>query len=170
MKKLLILLFLIGFLLFNSLAVTAQESLDFNFPENNWKLGFKDIQKNSKMFEFIKNSENIDNWNELITVQTFNGLQNKTTPDLFLLNLMNLIKKNSDNLSYKIIHNSPKDVIIKWQVKQNGLIDTQCELVRAISGKENMYVIHYAVKKSNIPDEEKWLYFIKSAKISAHQD
>ena len=59
------------------------QKVSFNLPTN-WKAVFEDQQSGSYMIEFIPQGEVIDNWKNLFTVQGFENLADKTTPEGFL--------------------------------------------------------------------------------------
>ncbi len=67
------------------------QKLAFRFPTS-WKNAFQDQKPHMFMMEFTPQHENIDSWQNLLTIQGFENLANRVTPERFLTDTANRFK------------------------------------------------------------------------------
>jgi len=165
--------FLTGLLaaLIISLPCVAKEKMLYTI-DSGFYLASNLSQKGNLFLEFVPTDETVKNWTEMITIQQYDGLQNKTTPKLFVSNFLVMIKQSDDSLTYKVIKADENDIIVEWALKGTLLVDAQTEILRVIGGKDAMNVVHYVIKKSEITQEqeEKMIAFVKSVTLSEEED
>jgi hypothetical protein len=151
---------------------TELVSLPFGVDNKDWEIGWSNKTERSAMYEFVPKGQTVQNWKELVTLQFYPGMQDRSAAD-FMKSFLALLQSDEPLAKAEMISSSPDDTMMEWNVlgsKQNA---DQFELDRVIRGKQGLHMIHYAVKTSSFSsaDRSKWLNFLRSAKLSdqSHQ-
>lgn len=143
------------------------EQVALNFDGRKWEIGHSAESKDQGIREYVLKGETVDNWTELVTVQAFFGLQDKATPEEYMEGMMAELKKNCPGAIWDIVRKGDDDIVFIWQVKDSPGQEDQYEVDRIISGKNAMYILHYATKKLPVAPEkrDKWIKLLDSAKL-----
>lgn len=155
-------LFFVGFLFFAFLNAQAQmegkmtdERLLTGLPHD-WEVGFQDRKGNVQTTEFVPKGQTVNNWKEMITVQTFfGGIPGQGIKGL-QANISKMVKSickdvEISNITEKNENGYP---IIFWQQFCPYLEQTQkgeVTFYKAIQGNDSVYLIQKAWRT---PDKE----------------
>lgn len=83
---------------------------------------------------------------------------------------MNFIKENLGtsvaDFKFNIIEKKPSYMICEFQVKSPGNL-IQDEIFKVSQGKDGLYILHYAIKKSDMGDAErkKWTDLLSKSSV-----
>lgn len=164
---------LICSLLILSPVATAQfeERLVLNFQidqPTQWVQGWSRQDETGYMLEFVPKGQTVENWQEMVTLQFYPGLQSKTTPANFRDFFLSRLKGQAPSVKTNLISESADEVIFEWRIDNaaNGQ-SAQHELDRIVRGNQGIHMIHYVAKVSelNSASRQKWLNFLRSSKI-----
>jgi len=166
MKKLIIGLAIMAALASLPLSSYA-EDLKFDFDGREWAEGYKAGDDEQGIREYVLKGETVNDWTELVTVQAFFGLQEKTTPGDYMANMRKGLKEVCPDPMWNVIRAGKDDITFEWEVKKCPDQDNQYEIDRIISGAKAIWYIHYVTKKVPIPPEKrsKWIKLIESATL-----
>jgi hypothetical protein len=119
------------------------------------------------MYEFVPKGQTVEDWKELVTLQFYPGLQNRSSAD-FMNAFISKLQSDEPLAKAEMISSSPDDTLMEWNVLGSKENADQFELDRVIRGKQGLHMIHYAVKTSSLSPEErsKWLNFLRTARLS----
>ncbi len=166
MKPILIIIFLLCAIVS---CAFADESVKLGFDMNDWKLGYNVTKGTDSILEFVPSGEAIGSWSELLTIQSFKGLQQKTTPAEFAQTMKRQLAETCPQFSWKILESTYAGVMYEWTVAGcPGQFDQQ-EIAIVISGNQALYVIHYATKKLPLSaeQEQEWINKLRLVTIIA---
>ena len=143
--------------------------LGFNAGEWGWKVGYSaEVPNQYSITEFIREGDDINDWNELLSFQIFPPLWGGPNPeDAF--NKLKFIRemKCPAVTKWNIIYKDEKSILYEWQSRPCLGWPDQYEIARIIYGKYNTFVLRYTQKNYQIPDEERleWIKRFSVAKI-----
>ena len=137
-----------------------------HFDDRNWVVGYEASDGRKSIIEYVLEGETVHNWSELVTKQTFLGLQEIVTPEEFMENMKKSMKSS---LQWNVLKKGNNDILYEWKMMNAPDMDNQHEIAHIISGKEGIYSMRYTTKKVPIsPDRrEDWIKLLESAKFSA---
>lgn len=138
-----------------------EEAPQLHFDERDWQVGYEASNEQQAIVEYVLKGETVHNWSELVTLQTYFGLQKITTPEVFVMSM----KKNmKPSLQWNIISKSDNDILYEWNVMNDPEMANQHEIARGILGKKAIYFIRYTTKKPPIPLEKRneWIDLLKA--------
>ncbi len=142
------------------------EQLLYSIPEN-YVLGYQIKESNMLLMEFIPKGETSENWTEMITLQTFYGLDNMTPKEYAAR-----VKKAGASVCPGIKSTLGKETLdngyqaYSWKQVCDLNPNTKREeatLLKAIAGRRNLYVIQKAW--GYYPDQKEtqiWSEYIKN--------
>lgn len=149
-------------------------------PPPNWRLAHQDRQGNVVTTEYIPLTQKIESWKELITVQIMLGMEN-ADPEDYLGKMVTLAETACENLlGVRVIPFTQKSTyptvgVIQGCGKNKENLQGEFTLIRAISGKDNLYVIRKAWRlpiwntseNPDVTDDEilRWLEYLASARV-----
>ncbi|HAU1151171.1 TPA: hypothetical protein JBI12_04370 [Legionella pneumophila] len=135
------------------------------FDDRPWKIAWGKKTDKVVTVEYIPVGDDINNWKELITTQFMPGLTNMTPAQFgnqFLYNL------NKSGVKYilNVIEEQPDLLIFEFKVQEPANLQ-QDEILKIAKGKDGIYVLHYAIKKSDMTKEnrDKWVKNLKNSFI-----
>lgn len=145
----------------------AAESAKPVFDKRSWELGWNQNKDDSVFEEYVLKGESVDNWSELVTIQSFPGMQKNTNLDVFEGTMKVKLSTVCPSIKWVPISQTDNERIWKWTIEGCPGQPDQSELAMAKKTKEAIHLWHYAIKKSPFPKgvEEVWLKNLKSIKI-----
>ncbi|MDP3268351.1 MAG: hypothetical protein Q8M40_04815 [Legionella sp.] len=145
--------------------VLSYEKQKIHFDHRAWKAVWAKKTDEITTVEYIPVGENLNNWNELITTQFMPGMSQVTAAQFGNQFLRSL---NKSGITYKVtsIVDKPNELIFEFKVEK-PLNLQQDEIQKVVKGKDGMYVIHYAIKKSDMGEinRKKWIENIKKSTL-----
>ncbi|MFO2511837.1 hypothetical protein SCJ01_04335 [Legionella pneumophila serogroup 2] len=145
--------------------VIHYEKQIIRFDDRPWMIAWGKKTDKVVTVEYIPVGDNINNWKELITSQFIPGLTNMTPAQFgnqFLYNL------NKSGVKYvvHVIEEQPNLLIFEFKIQEPANLQ-QDEILKITKGKDGIYVLHYAIKKSDMTKEnrDKWIKNLKNSFI-----
>lgn len=146
--------------------IKQYELLKIQFDDRPWQLAWGKKDAEITTVEYVPQGENINQWNELITSQAFPGLQNKVT----LKQFAELFIQRLKNLGYApivtVIEDNKNQYLFEFRIEKPES-QIQDELQMITKDKNNLYVLHYTIKKADMGEKEreKWTSNLKATTI-----
>lgn len=134
--------------------------LHFDF-DNGWKVGhYVKVPNQYTITEFIPEGDEINNWKEMLTIQSFPPLWGGSSPEK-ALNKLKTIRENKcpGMTKWNVIGKSSSSILYEWQAKSCLGWPDQHEVAIIIHRKYNTLILHYALKVTQMPTEQraKWI-------------
>jgi hypothetical protein len=89
------------------------EMVKISFDNRPWKEGYRDINAQAQLIEYVLSNQTIDNWSELVTVQCFPGIRN--TKQLFE-DAKQKAKQDGIKSDFKLVKLTEREVVYTWYV------------------------------------------------------
>ncbi len=133
-------------------ALSAQETVEAAFDGRTWKLGSQNYnqEKKATMKMFVPEDQTVESWYELMTLQFFEGLQEKLTIDQFLQKMQGGLKAACPSLKWNTISQEQGEAVYMWSIKGCQSQPDQTEITRVVAGREGMHIWHYAAKDPDL--------------------
>lgn len=146
----------------------ASEHWALTFP---WKpkLGHQaDGPDGYAIYEFTREEEDINNWQELVTVQNFSKTWGGPSPEDALNSLMEVREKECPGQTkWNIIEKDENSIAYEWQAKPCLGWPDQHEIAKVIDGQYNRFRIAYTAKTYQLSPERRneWINIILESKV-----
>ena len=142
------------------------EKLKIMFDDRYWQAAWGKNNSRITTIEYIPSGDDINHWNELITSQFFPGLQEKVTPKQFAEYFLRDLKKSGYKPIVSFLENTNNRVIFEFRLEQPSN-QIQDELQMVTTDNQGLYVLHYAIKKADMGQQnrEKWLQNLQRSSI-----
>lgn len=146
----------------NSSAVSSyQEFLMGGFDPKDWNVGHQAGDQNQRIIEFVRPGEKIDNWTELLTIQTLRKPPVPEPIDTFVRGIHSQISKSCPNIVSNVIARQlPTDtveasILYEWKTKNCPPEADQHEIGRIMYGKFNIFRLAYVAKTQALAPEKR---------------
>lgn len=145
--------------------ILSYEKQQIVFDNRGWKAAWGKQEQSGNTVEYLPLGEDINHWNELVTSQFFPGLA-EIRADQFGDQIVNDLHKSGLSFTINPLENQPNLLIFEFKVQKPDNLQ-QDEIVKIVKGKEGMYVLHYAIKQSDMSDDnrKKWLENLKKSTL-----
>lgn len=139
-----------------------------------WKVGYEaEIPNQHALTEFIREGDDINNWRELITIQSFNRKSwGGPSPEDSLNGLKAIREKECPGVTeWKVIEKDENSILYEWQAKPCRGWPDQHEIAKIIYGKYNRFVIRYTAKVYQLPPDTrtKWIKRFAESRTILHK-
>ena len=144
----------------------SEDGLAFSLPEG-WRVAYRILTFEQGNTEFTQGEETIQNWTELFSSQRFIRIEEKQAAKKMLGNIRDSLTSSFNDVEFKVIEESPDDVLFFWKIAETNEHPAQYEIVRIVKGKSDLHRIAYT-RKSDQKDEENiklWTETLRSAKL-----
>lgn len=143
----------------------SYEKQKIAFDNRVWKAAWGEHKDVITTIEYLPVGQNINHWNELITSQFIPGLNDVSAKE-FANRILADLKKTGLVYKAHFIEKGPKEVIFEYQVKQPKNLQ-QNELQKVVKGPDGIYVLHYAVKQTDMgaANRQKGLTILKNSTL-----
>lgn len=147
-------------------SIKKYERLNIQFDDRPWQLAWGKKSPESTTVEYVPNGADINQWNELITSQVFPGLQEKVTLKQFAELFIQRLKNLGYEPTVTFIEDNKNRVIFEFRIKEPEN-QVQDELQMVTKDNNNLYVLHYTIKKADMgqKEREKWVKNLKGSSI-----
>lgn len=139
----------------------AAETVQAVFDERQWTLGFENYnpEKKAVIKGYIPEGESASAWNELITLQFFEGLQNKITVAQFLEKVQGGLETACPGVNWSTVSEQDKEAVYRWSIQGCSGQPDQTEITRVVAGQDGMHIWHYAAKdpKLSLGKQKEWI-------------
>lgn len=147
-------------------AIAAPPSYMLQFPEQQtWKLGHQQKQGDSFLQEFIKSSESVQAWSEIVTIS---HMKQAAKPDVNVVTQRTIdgLRKGCPSLKHSVIASDQTHVIFRWSDEGCGGWSAQEGVMRIVSVGDGVFNFQYAYLKNKAsPNFDGWIEIISEAKI-----
>ncbi len=131
------------------------EGLNFQM-EPGWKVGNSAKGPNhSSIIEYIREGDDINNWRELVTIQSVRKSRAApSSPDEMLKVLKAIREKDCpSSTEWNVIDKNENSILFEWQAKPCLGWPEQHEIEKIIDGKHSCFVLHYVAKVYQLPPD-----------------
>lgn len=144
------------------------EQVNVQFDEREWETGYTAEDGTKGITELVLKGETVNAWTELVTIQAFFGLQERATPQMYMNEMIDALKKACPSAKWDLIRKGDNDVLFDWEIAQCPGQEDQYEVDRVLAGAKALYVVHYATKKVPVGADtrEKWIRLLSAATLS----
>ncbi|WP_233588660.1 hypothetical protein [Legionella sp. km535] len=145
--------------------ILTYDQQNIHFDDRAWKPAWGQKTNAGWTVEYIPVGDNINQWKELVTSQFISGLEG-VTPAQFKKTFVDNLKKTGVTYSINTIAEQPDQLIFEFKVTVPVNLQ-QDEIQKITRGKGGIYVLHYAIKKSNMSkaNRQKWIENLKKSSI-----
>lgn len=146
--------------------ILSYEKQNIMFDDRPWKAVWSKNSPQITTVEYVPWGDDINNWHELITTQFIPGTHSKS-PSSYTDQFMAELNKAGITTTFKVFENQTnKQVIFEFKVDKPENLQ-QDELQKVTIGKNGMYILHYAIKKQDMGEEnrQKWLGNLRKSSI-----
>lgn len=137
--------------------IYSYETQKIVFDQRPWQAVWGKKENNGITVEYVPLGDDINNWHELVTSQTFFGLQDKATPK----EIADSMIKNIENAGFKpkvtFIKETPDTVLFEFSI-DSPASQIQNEIQKITKGKDAIYVLHYVIKKKDMGSAARTLW------------
>jgi hypothetical protein len=134
-------------------AKDKNEILNFQI-EAGWKVGSSSEGPNhSTIIEYIHEGDDINNWKELVTVQSFRKSRRAPSSPDEMLRLLKAIREKQcpGSTEWNVIDKNESSILYEWQAKPCLGWPEQHEIAKIIYGRYSYFVLHYTAKMYQLP-------------------
>ncbi|MCD4781740.1 MAG: tetratricopeptide repeat protein [Candidatus Omnitrophica bacterium] len=141
-----------------------------SFDGRVWEMGFRKEKPDSRITEYVLMGETVEDWNELVTVNEFFGLQKDLNAGQFMRAIKNNLTKICKEIEWREINSTYHDVLYRFNARQcQGQADF-FEIARIILTVDRIYTMHYASKRMLTTDKiEQWSEILTDTLFSGTQ-
>ena len=145
------------------------ENLLVEVPQG-FKIDYQAEQNNIVINEMVPQSESVNDWTTLVTVQIFLGMTN-TTPEQYQDSLtQSWFNACSDSESYPVADGTENGYdFVLWQLHCPINLSTQkveYTYLKAIQGNDSFYLVQVAFRHEPSPDEiTQWMNYLRTVQV-----
>jgi hypothetical protein len=135
------------------------------FDKRPWVLGWQ-AADGKTIREYLPKGQDINAWKELITTNSFPGLQQRLTPEKLMLSNMATLRKTGLEPKFNILRLTPDEAFFEFSI-QGIPTQNQHELQRIVRGPTGLYSLHYVVKQPVMSkaDRQAWIERLSAARL-----
>lgn len=104
--------------------------------------------------EYLPKGQNLQNWSEMVTVQSMEGLQKEATVQAFQDKVQSYLIRTCPNLKWKVLSSSENESLYEWSIQGCSSQPDQSEIARIVRTNESIHVWHYVIKQAPMPEEK----------------
>lgn len=146
------------------------ESLALDWPdEENWQLANRQQEKIMTMLELTRNGETVENWSELGTMISYNGVSGMSM-DAAMELFLKTAKQQSPNVKQSLVekNENTKYPWVIFKMEYAGSKDSsESQLWYVTQGNKTLFAAFRAIRKNEIPNSKlaEWIKFFKNGTI-----
>ena len=100
----------------------------------------------ARLVEFVQPGETVDNWTELVTIQTFNKRVDRGSIDDFLKNYREEVASRCPGSSVDVIRRESNSLLYESKIANCPTGPDEQNIGRLLDGHANRFLITYAVR------------------------
>ncbi len=138
-----------------------------------WRPGHRLVTAMNTTTEYVLPGQQVQNWQELVTVERLLGLVNRKVDAKQLMDsIRQRIQDMDPNVEWNVIDESDADIIYEWHLPQADDRPPHHELARLVKGQTDIYRIAFAAKdKDSLQTRhDQWIDLLKSAELVSVTD
>lgn len=122
-----------------------------------WKRAFSAQTRQATILEFIREGDDINHWEELVTIQNVGS--RKSSPEKLLDKLKALRETECPGATeWNVIQKDENSILYEWHANPCAGWPEQVEIARIMSGQRNSFFLHYAAKVHELTAETRALW------------
>lgn len=155
----------------------GEEKLFCPLDDRIWKIGFETQTDQEKIIELVLQNEEITNWNELFTIQKFEGVP--VSASEFIAILEKTSKQNlpeHESLRFQFLKHQSTNIFessfISDQSKNSSFsVSNEYNIGRVLKGKSALYYLRYSTKDGKLFEQNKeaWADRLELAYVASQQ-
>jgi hypothetical protein len=134
--------------------------------KRDWKIGNSGGKGNQSIVEWVIQGESVQNWSELITLQTFAHVPLKITPEYLAKGAESSFKKRCARVTQTTLFTTRTEIIVERAASECAPSRDEYAIEKYIRGP---YTIHHVAYAKTVPlndtERQKWTALIKRATI-----
>lgn len=111
-----------------------------------WNIGYSDENNAERVTEFVRPSQTVENWTELVTVHTFNKAVGLKSVDEMIAAHRNDLTARCPGSTLEVFQQRPDGVLYELLVVNCEAGADEHGLGRVLDGNANRFVVQYAVR------------------------
>lgn len=145
------------FAAFSMDAMQYEPQILFDLDPEVWKLDYQFTSPEASIKEFVLHNENVNNWTELVTIQTFPYMSMGMT-DYYRI-FLDKLKDSAPNSKVEsmLISKSEDSLFIEWWINDKSS-DAQHEWLKLLRDNKNTYVVRYTTRKMDVIDTKRFFW------------
>jgi len=152
---------------FKWIARAAEQGYPLFFEfELGWTLGHYVERPNQYTLEFIREGDDIDNWEELLAIQVLPPFWGGASVEDALEKLKAVREQTCPGgTTWNVIDRDAKSILYEWQARPCRGKSEQHQIARIIVAKDKTFLLNYAQKTYQMPDErrDRWIRKLQDA-------
>ena len=158
----------------STISVASAEDLMLGFEVDEWVLDNESATKTQRIVEFVPVGQKIEEWTELLTLQTFKMPRKPPAIDaLAASSYENLVTQCPGKVTWDVIAREipttpgRESMLFEWSVKDCPPEADQHEVARILYGKFNIFRVAYVAKTQSLAPEkrDKWIPELTASQI-----
>ncbi len=146
-----------------------KDRLGFSLPSG-WKLANSASARDATTLELVKEGDSIDDWKELITIQTMVRPKSMHSLDEFYFKLKAGLEKDCPGVTnWHVIEQTEAGMTYEWSNSGPCMGQPeQTEIARILWSKKSLWALHYARKAKELPkdDRDQWLRWLSELRLT----
>lgn len=147
----------------------ADKVINLPKDERGWEVGNSGSGQSHMIIEWVLPGETVNKWSELITLQTFLGVQTRMEPEKIMLDAKESTLKKCPNAKWQVITKKSDEILYEWRTTNCTNFDNQHEIAKILKGFGAMHIVHYVKKGPEMDenDHKKWMDIIEKVKVAS---
>jgi hypothetical protein len=176
MNKLIVPALLVSLVTCSTILFAATESsintANIPFDGRDWIAGHHDANEYQTTTEYVPQGQTVDNWTELVTVSEFFGIQDKTTAEQMMSDMLQIAQENCSGVKKNLVQSLTDGVIFEWEttgckVEIPGANAPEFDISRIVFTKDRVFMMQYASKtRPTAEKREQWIKILASSVFS----
>lgn len=150
-------------------AMQPREKIDAPDDGRGWVLGHCQVNRNQVNTEYVLPGQNVQNWQELLSVQRLVGLGDREVPiRSFADTMQSSLMQSAPNCQWRILDENETEIIYEFVIPGGGEHPDQHEVARLVRGRHDIHRIAYARKGERLPDElrDGWIERLRGPQLT----
>jgi hypothetical protein len=148
--------------------MSPTEIVDVSLDGRGWSCGYRATNRLLATAEFCLPDENVQDWNELVSVQRYHNVAETGTPLRQVVErMMEGLKEQHPDRVYEVLDEGNQSILFEWKIGATEDRQAQHEMVRLFYGPKAMHRLAYVKKVPELeqPEREKWLQIMRAANL-----
>ena len=143
------------------------EGILMPFAVNGWVVGHSAENEAQRIQEWVRPGQTVDNWTELLTVQTFNKAVGLATVEDHIAAHRKDVAARCPGSTLEVIGQQPDGILYELRVVNCQKGGDEHGLHRVLEGKWNRFVVQYAIRGASMAPalRAEWIESLQTAQI-----
>ena len=136
------------------------EAVSLDVVSWGWEIGFAGDQGDDAIAEFVRPGETVENWTELVTMQSFMKLPSRNLRlDVLMDGLRSQMAQRCPDVVWDVLESSEREVLYEWRIRDCAPHPDQHEIALLFENQTTVFRVAYSARGGDISEETKtrWL-------------